>query len=335
MKSIKHLTMLFGLVLCGCVVDDADPPGAITGLTLAPASDTIDVFHARLSGQAEVAFMSDEPAVLEVWVDGALVSQSSLSFADALARPLDVEIPVGEGPNEVVGTLRYHGEERTERFTITAAMTAPMIMVPTWTTTYTPHVGMEVTGRIGVTALAAYSVKSVEVSLDGGSWQPAAEAAAGWDATLNDPDIGDSDVAVRVTTAVDGHEAFTVVHDVLHVDPIFACASTSMLPSPQLIRNVGTEVRTMVGYFGRPDGGHGVAFLLTANSPNLPGNPRFTIASQTNTYSTTSMVVSYGIGAFSCDTGATSCDMPYDLQVSVDGVALPACTNFGVIRRYN
>lgn len=335
---IRRSSPLFAsvLVLSACVVEDADPPGAIAGLDLAPSAAMVDVFHVQLTGQADVDYMSDEPAVLEIRVDGALVSQSALSFADALSAPIDVTVPLGEGPNDVVGTLVYHGEAMTERFTVTAAMTAPAIVLPTWVKTYTAHVGMEVTGNVAVTAAAPYTVAAVEVSLDGGPWQPAAAAAGGgWDATMLDPDLGDSDVAVRVTTTVDGHAAQIVVHDVLHVDPVFTCDATSMLPETRLIRNVGTEVRTMVGYFGRPDGGHGVTFLISASSPNLPGNPRLTVASQTSTYSTTSMVVSYGLGAFSCDTGGASCDMPYDLAVSVDGVTLPACPSFGVIRRYN
>lgn len=278
--------------------------------------------------------MSDEPAVLELWVDGALVAQTSLAFVDALTAPIDLQIPLGDGPNEVVGTLRYHGEATTQRFAVDVAMTAPTITIPTWATAYAAHVGMAVTGRIGVAAPAAYAIAAVEVSLDGGPWVPAAASAGGWDATMTDPDIGDSDVAIRVTTTVEGHQAQAIVHDVLHVEPIFECAAASMLPETRLVRNVGTEVRTMVGYFGRPSGGHSVTFAVAANSPNLPGNPRITVTSQTNTYGTTALVVSFGVGAYSCDSGTGTCDMPYDLQAVIDGVALPACTNFGVIRRF-
>lgn len=327
---------LLAIAAASCVVPDADPPGAIADLTLAPAATSVDVFHVQVSGQATVDYTSDEPALLELWVDGALVAQTSLAFEAALTAPIDLQIPLGDGPNEIVGTLTYHGEATSRRFAVEVAMTAPTITIPTWSKTYTAHVGMNVTGRIDVTAPAAYTVVAVDVSLDGGAWEPAAPAAAGaWDATMIDPDLGDSDVAIRVTTAVEGHRAQTVVHDVLHVDPIFECAATSMLPDTRLVRNVGTEVRTLVGYFGRPSGGHGVTFYLSANSPNLPGNPRITIASQTNTYGTTAMVVAFGVGAFSCDTGAGSCDMPYDLQASIDGVALPTCASFGVIRRFN
>lgn len=333
-RSIAYISALFGLV--SCVVDDADPPGAIAGLELAPAATVVDVFHVQVSGRADVDFMSDQPAVLQLWVNGVLAAQSSMSFADTLTAPIDVTVPLDDGPNDIVATLTYHGEAATRRFAVAAAMTAPVITLPTWATAYTEHVGMRVTGNIGVTANPAYEVAAVEVSLDGGPWAPAAKAAAGgWDATMSDPDIGDSDVAVRVTTTVEGHTAHVELHDILHVDPVFACASTSMLPDTRLIRNVGTEIRTMVGYFGRPDGGHGISFLVTASSPNLPGNPRLTIASQTSTYSTTSMLVSYGINVFSCDTGADSCDMPYDLAVLVDGVQLASCPGFGVIRRFN
>lgn len=334
MKTVP-LALGAALALAGCVIDDADPPGAITGLTLAPSSAAIDVFRVRVTGDAAVAYRSDLPAVLELGVDGAVVAQDTLSFVDSLTTPIDVTIPLGEGPNEIVGTLRYAGEEVTRRFTVTAAMTPPAITLPAWTTTYTPHVGMAVTGSITVAAAPAYDVTRVDVSVDGGPWLPATAGAAGWDAAFADPDLGDSDVAVRATTAVDGHTAETIARGVLHVDPVFACAAPSMLPDTRLVRNVGTEVRTMVGYFGHPDAGHTVSFLVTASSPNTPGNPRLTIGSQTNAYGTTAIVAAFGIGAFSCDTGQASCDMPYDLTPVIDGVALPVCAGFGVIRRYN
>jgi hypothetical protein len=317
--------------LGGCVVTDGDVAGgAVDSLTAAPAADAVNTFTVGVSGTAAVHYTSPEPGLLDISVDGATVIERSVDLSTSLTADLDADVPLSEGPNEVVVTFTYQGEVLTQGFVVNAGMDPTAITLPTWTPTYTAHQGLDVTGTISVGADAAYVVSSVGISVDGGPWMPATDAGAGaWDVTIVDPDIGDSDIAVRATATVDGHSADTVMHGRLTVDPVFDCAdAASMLPVTQLIRNNGTEQRVMAGYFGRADGGHDVTFVLDASVTD-PINADVTVVSSTTAYATTEVHASWTVSALRCDTGTNTCSIPYDLSAYVDGVQICSHAGFG------
>jgi hypothetical protein len=124
------------------------------------------------------------------------------------------------------------------------------------------------------------------------------------------------------------------------VTPQFDCANRSgdaMLPSTTLIRNMGTETRTMTGQFGSPDYGHSVAFILTYD--NINGDQYQSVGSITD-YRRTSITVEFDVSEASCDTGMGpgeerhDCDVPYRLDVLADGEPLCSRNNFGNIHTY-
>jgi hypothetical protein len=122
--------------------------------------------------------------------------------------------------------------------------------------------------------------------------------------------------------------------------PTFDCANRdddSMLPSTTLIRNMGTETRTMTGEFGDPDYGHSVTFTLTFQDMN--GNQYQSVGSITD-YRRTAITAEFDVGDATCETGRGpneephDCDVPYRLDVMVDGERLCSANNFGNIHTY-
>jgi hypothetical protein len=125
------------------------------------------------------------------------------------------------------------------------------------------------------------------------------------------------------------------------VMPKFDCDNRNgdaMLPDTTLIRNLGTETRTMTGQFGDPDQGHSVTFTLTYDDIN--GNEYQSVGSITD-YGRTSITAEFDVGEATCDTGGMGpneerhdCDVPYRLDVMVDGERLCSKNNFGNIHTY-
>lgn len=122
------------------------------------------------------------------------------------------------------------------------------------------------------------------------------------------------------------------------VTPSFDCTDQSaMLPSTTLIRNLGTETRTMTGQFGDPDHGHSISFTLSYQDIN--GDAYQSVGSITD-YGRTSITAEFDVGSATCDTGGRpneqrhDCDVPYRLDVMVDGEPLCSGANFGNIHTY-
>lgn len=338
MKALKIVSSLLvtAAVAGGCVTTDADTlDGALGALSITPATTATDVFTVEVHAMVDVAYTSADPVVLEITDDGATVVSTSLDVTSAMMVEAHLTVPLHPGPNKLVAIAHYRGDALTQEAVIDAAMTAPTITLPSWTTTYTVHEGKVATGTITVAANAAYAVDAVEVAVDGGPWQPApSDGNGGWAATITDPDIGDSDVAVRVTTSVDGQRQQTTAHGVLTIAPVFDCAGPgAMLPSTDFIQNNGTEQRVMAGYFGRPDGGHSVDFVLGFTDEQ---NIRYAVVGSTLRYGTNQIETSFNVSRGRCNTNnTTSCTMNYDLTVLVDGVQLCTRTGYGKITRYN
>jgi len=344
MKTTNHLVLL-AAVTAGCAVDDADlEHGALATFTLTPSATMTDHFSMAYTGSVTAGFRSEQPGTLIVKVAGQPVVQQAVDFSKDLTQAVQITVPLtAEGPNAVAAELDYQGATLSTDSVVTVSMTAPMITIPTFTQTYTPHVGLSATGTIQVAAAMGYSVTAVATSVDAGPWMPAiANSSGGWDATLVDPDIGDVDVAVRADVAIDGHSESTIAHATMHVAPIFDCtqAATSMLPSTTLLATgfggfATGENRVMVGYFGQPNKGHDASFILTGNAPEFQGNPVVTVVSSTVSFGTTEVHAAFNTGVLRCNpNNASSCDNPYDLSVMVDGVIVCSTTgrSFGIVR---
>lgn len=327
------LVALLGAGPTGCVLDDADRDGAaILDLSATAAATDVNVFHVAVDASVEVAFTSVEPAVLTVSVDGAEVQRATLDVSSSRTADAAFDVPLAAGANAIELTLRYGGATSSQGLVVTAGMTAPTVTLPTWASTFTPDVGLDLTGTIAVAADPAYQVLAVETSLAGDPWQPAVLGADGWTATLTNPDLGTSDVAVRVTTGIGPERAVLELHDTVDVAPIFDCGDgASMSPSTLMFRSNGTEQRVMRGYFGRPSGGHDVTFALFAQGEL--GD--VTVVSAPVLYGTTALHVAYGVTAMRCNSNQNDCDLPYDLTAYVDGVQVCTQPDFGAVRSFN
>jgi hypothetical protein len=133
---------------------------------------------------------------------------------------------------------------------------------------------------------------------------------------------------VRVITSNDGHQQLHLFHDVVaDVAPVFDCTNnTNMLPTSDLIRNNRTEVRSMQGYFGDPDGGHTVTFVVRFTDDN---GRTFTNPAEVLTYGRSSMDVAFNVERFRCNNNP--CNDDYDLSLLVDGQQVCNQNNYGTI----
>jgi len=315
MTTFRHV-LLLAAATAGCQVQDADlEHGALATFSLAPAATMTDHFSMMYTGSVTAGFRSEQPGTLTVKVDGQPVVQQAVDFSKDLTQALSITVPLtAEGPNAVSAELDYQGATLSTDSLVTVSMTAPTITIPTFTQTYTPHVGLAATGTIQVSAAAGYTVTAVATSID----------------------------AVRAEATVDGHGESTIAHAVMHVAPIFDCTqpATSMLPSTTLLATgfggqATGENRVMIGYFGQPNRGHDASFILTGNAPEFQGNPVVSVVSSTVSYGTTEVHAAFTTGILRCNpNNANSCDNPYDLTVMVDGVVVCNTTGrtFGVVR---
>ena len=118
--------------------------------------------------------------------------------------------------------------------------------------------------------------------------------------------------------------------------PEFDCSDQhAMLPNTTLIRNMGTETRTFTGQFGNPENGHSITFMLTFD--NINGDTFRSVGTVTD-YGRTSITVQFDVSDASCDTGPQTdrhdCDVPYRLDVTVDGEAYCSRNDYGNIHPY-
>jgi hypothetical protein len=122
------------------------------------------------------------------------------------------------------------------------------------------------------------------------------------------------------------------------VTPSFDCTNAkgdSMLPSTTLIRNLGTETRTLTGQFGDPEHGHSITFTLSYMDVN---GDKFQSVGAVTDFGRTSVTAQFDVGSATCDTGTMNnrhdCDVAYQLDVTVDGDPLCSNASFGNIHTY-
>jgi hypothetical protein len=98
-----------------------------------------------------------------------------------------------------------------------------------------------------------------------------------------------------------------------------------MLPGTGLVQDLGTERRTMIGYFGDPLGFHNVEFVLEAEVDNL--GPYATIGTILSR-GAFSIDVAFDVDPFGC---GNNCEQDYTLDVLLDGSSDCRAEAFGQI----
>lgn len=220
--------------------------------------------------------------------------------------------------------------------------TEPKVTFPSWSTAH------DQTASVKVKAAEGWTITNVEYSVDGAKWQKAEGPAPGATAptsadgtpyavTLTGLDIGDSELTLKVTSSYRGQtETDYFYSNIKGVLPEFDCAAGSVLPSATLNRNLGTEQRTLTGYFGNAEGAHTVSASISFISIN--GNA-FESVGVPVARGTDAVTFSFNLGDATCDTGNGpnnwhDCDVPYTLTLWVDGTKVCDARDVGNIHTY-
>ncbi len=306
-------------------------PGALQDLTVTPSGTDLAAMELTVDVAATLGFVSERDATLVITVDGDVAVARSLD-ASSTAVSTSERVPLTHlGPSAVEVRLSYEGAVLTDSFEVTATAPAPAVTLPTWSTALDPGVQMLATGQMEVIPADPWTTAAVRVSDDGGLTWVAADPAGGdlWDVTLVDPDIGPTPLLFDVDLVHNGVVATTRWEGEIVVQPVFDCTSPqSMQPTTELIEDHKTEVRTLVGYFGDPDGGHTVSFTLDVS---VPGDGLYQVVGATQNYGRFAIDTEFVTERLRC---GGACTIDYDLTVTVDGQFLCAETNYGVIREF-
>jgi hypothetical protein len=206
----------------------------------------------------------------------------------------------------------------------------PEVSFPNWST------DSNQTQNVRVTAPEGWSIDYVEYSVDGGDWQEAPKTGpATYSVTVSDLDVGDNVIALRVESSYLSQSQTDLYYDTIEgVAPVFNCEDpeASMLPSSTLIYDSGSEVRTMMGYFGGPDGGHTVTFVLDFTND---WDEDYERAGSIVSYGHNSVSVEFDLAQAWCDASSGDCRLDYGLTVLVDGEELCSNPSFGEILNYD
>ena len=329
--------LLVGLALfmSACLIPDADrvEGPSIDDFDITAAADTVSIYEVQLSGSATLAYLSNTGAELSLFVNGNQATALSFDSVSDRSHDIDLSLPLDRsGPNEIVAELSYEGSTLNKTLSVAVTPPAPTIEFGAWDQDYQPTVGLTLSADVTVTPPKLYSVEQVLYSINGGlSWQQAASSGAdNWAVEIDQPDIGDQELSVLVTTANRGHQIDTQADTSIAVPAIFDCTTpgASMLPSPDMLQDNRTEVRSLLGYFGQPEGGHSVMAVISFTDDD--GDP-FETAARLLDYSPIALQVEFDVDRARC---GGNCTLNYGLQLWVDGVLQCAENAFGQIREY-
>jgi len=301
----------------------------IASFTLTPSTTAVDVYEVTVTAAGAAGYLSEDRATLVISVNGQQVFDQSFDISASADISASPTIPLSKaGPNEIVATLSYQGNHLTQTATVSVAPATPQLTFPSWTTAFTQS------GNATITTATGWSIDDVSFARDSGEFFPASMISAGvYELALANLDIGDNALTVRVQTSNLGHSQTHYFFDTVPgVAPVFDCNDSSkMSPTSTLIRNNSTETRTMLGYFGDPDGGHTVSFVITFDDDN---GDTFVNPSTTLSYGRTSIETDLDVNRFRCN-GTGCSNKNYDLDVFVDGVSLCSKPAYGIILDFN
>lgn len=185
-----------------------------------------------------------------------------------------------------------------------------------------------------------WTIARVDYAVDEGEWKQATPGADGtYGLTLTDLDIGASEVAVRVTSTYRDQTQTDIFYNTIpNVAAVFNCTSQdAMLPSSTLYFDNVNEVRTLSGYFGDPDAGHNVSFIIDFNDDLGDHFQNVAkIVDRGRTFITAEFDVSQARCALGRDAQnrCVDCTLEYKLGVQVDGVEVCPLATYGKVQRY-
>lgn len=307
-------------------------PGALQALDLT-AEGLVSSAEVTVSGGADLGFVSDQPVSLLLTVDGSVAVSRSLDAATTRVEFSEPVVLPSAGPHVVEARVSYEGAALAQSTVVVVEPPDPTVALPAWTTAFTPGVEMRASGSLDVSAPAPWSVAAVRASTDGGAtwWDLAPGAGTTWDVAVVNPDVVSQPVRFAVDTVHHGVVHTTTWDDELAVDPVFDCNNPgSMSPTTEMIANHNTEVRSMIGYFGDPDGPHAFTFTIDAS---VPGDGPYQVNAIVRQRGRFSIDAEYNVDQLD-NCGFDGCTIDYDLTASMDGQVWCAETNFGVVRDY-
>lgn len=320
-------------LLAGCTVEDADllQNPAMSTLDVTASTDQLAIRSSQITGTLTLGYTSDQLVAIRILDNGAPVWAGTSPAAD-LAIPIDATITLDPFENDVVVEATYNGQVAQQQIALAVPVLDPTVAFPTFTNTYTPRVGMITTGSLAVSAPEGYTVDAVTWSVDGGAWNAAvALDTGGWGVEIVDPDIGTSRIDVTVTTSTGDYAHDTTFTGSFSVAPVFDCEPTSMLPDNDMIQNIGTEERALIGYFGRPEGGHFVQFTVEGQS----NGDNYLVVGRNLRVDPAAIETEFNISRIACNNNNdNNCGTPYTLTAYVDGSQVCNRANFGQISRY-
>ena len=312
-------------------------PEGVQSFALTPSASTVDVYEVQVTGDATLGYTSAKPALLELLVDGAPVFAQAYDVSSNPTVAFDVKLPLAhDGSNAIVARLTYDGAVYSDAFTVSVVPPAPQLALPNWQFAIDPSVAARLTGDVSVSPPAGWTVAGVATSTDSGlTWVSASNAGGGsWSVTLNNPDIGQHTLLTRVDLMNRGVHQLHTSASTYTVAPQFNCngGNNAMSPTTRLIQNNRNETRTMLGYFGDPNGGHTVTFTLSGVDQN---GVNVTTVGAVTRYGTFGIDADYNVDRFRCNQWNNNpCTLQYDLDVAVDGVQLCNKQPFGVVERF-
>lgn len=335
MRTYHELFLAATLTMAACTVEDADlaESPAVIEFSMTPSADQTNTFTVEVSGEVTFGYLSPEPATLDILVEGASVYQQTFDVSQSDSASFTAAVPLSQlGQNDVVGVVRYYGQELTAVAEVEVAFAAPAITVPAWQQTYVESESLTLSGELEIAPADGYTIDDVAFKVDDAEWLAATAVSDGvYQVEIVNPDIWDSDVDLRVVTSTDGHVQETHAFTTITVDPIFDCADhAAMLPENGMVRQVGTENRVMLGYFGHP--GHAVAFEIAATGVENIGDLAVTSSMLTN--GRFAVTEQFLVDDFRCG-GDTTCQLDYGLTALVDGVEICSEVDFGQITDFN
>ncbi|MBU1244533.1 hypothetical protein KKD52_06450 [Myxococcota bacterium] len=331
-KILSFLSVLF--FFTACTVPDADlaEKSAVADARFSASTDQLAQLKTRISGSITLGYTSPQRVTLSIY-DGEVPVLQKTYDATALEIPVDEMITLaGDGERQINFVVDYNARQVKQTLILNVALTAPLAVFDAWTTDFDPDTGVLATGGLTVTVDAAYTIESVRYAVDKGAWFDASSVdGVHFPIAITNPDIGEVLVDTEVVARLNGELITARFSDSFAVAPEFDCnnPAQAMIPENDLVSNMTEEHRVMKGYFGDPQGGHVLSFVVTAN---VQGDGIYQSVGEVQSYGPTAVGVKYYVSPLRCENNP--CNTAYRLDFFLDGILQCSRDNFGVIYRY-
>jgi hypothetical protein len=306
---------------------------SVVDLVVSASETDLHRFTTVISGQIDLGYESQLPVLVTILDNGVEIFKESM---DASGLSLDFQKEIHllyDGQNSLVVEASRNKSAISREILVNTALLKSDVAFGSWQQQFVEGVGLIASGSITVTHDPSYIIDYVEFSHKENEWHSAASQGAGvFDLELQNPDIGNRKVFVRVGLSLGTHTVETIHETMVTVDPVFDCTdnpSSLMLPETDLISDQSYENRTMVGYFGDPDAHHSVEFVLSAN---VPGDGTYYVVGQPLVTGFSSINTQFYVSRLRCQNDP--CSMTYNLDLYIDGAYICSRANFGDVFDY-